>query len=577
MQGRTSEDVLVASVVAQARERAQASATLRGSLRSWDNLTGAARSPQERRRRELLLLPRLYQALLGADPSATLTLPADPSPLDRLVFASSRLRAGDLPAAAEHLRAAERRLEEAPDDDLRVAVGVTLSQTLGSMGDLATTASVLMETVDRARRTGSRFGEQSALANLGYLYGQQGLSEPYADYTRQALEIARELGEPRLVAHCLNNLAGALTSLGHREEARAIYDECLVITRAIEWPPGEALVLGGLGGLALARGDVDEGLARYAQSAAILAPLGDQYQLARHRFLVGTHLTRLGHHEAAIAELSAAIDAARAHRFHSTLWQALAQRSRSRSALGDAAAALADLEEHVALRAAADEEEIGARVRLARMKLNAQAASKEADRERARAQELQAVNAKLEQALAAQRVLQARVEEAARTDALTGLSNRRHHQETLRAAPADAPIAIVLLDVDHFKRVNDRHGHAIGDAVLVGIAARLRELVRGSDSVARWGGEEFCVTLHGADERVALETGRRIVEGIAARPVMTPAGPVAVTVSVGVAAVRGPSQDQLFLEADRALYHAKRTGRNRVVAASEVVGVTGPA
>jgi diguanylate cyclase (GGDEF)-like protein len=169
-------------------------------------------------------------------------------------------------------------------------------------------------------------------------------------------------------------------------------------------------------------------------------------------------------------------------------------------------------------------------------------------------------------------------EQRARTDALTGAYNRRHLSETLAAAAAavrdddaDAP-ALVLVDVDHFKRINDTYGHAAGDSVLVAVARRIVGSVRGSDVVARFGGEEFCVLLGGVTSDDAL---REIAEGVRLRieadPVDVEGVPIAVTVSVGGARGGGPltEPDDLIDAADRALYTAKRRGRNQTRLYSE--------
>lgn len=157
----------------------------------------------------------------------------------------------------------------------------------------------------------------------------------------------------------------------------------------------------------------------------------------------------------------------------------------------------------------------------------------------------------------------------ARRDALTGLPNRRALEEELareaaRAARAGAPLSAVALDVDRFKLVNDRHGHAAGDAVLQAIASRAAAALRGGDVLARVGGEEFVALLPGADLARAVEVAERIRARIGAEPVGA-AG--VVTVSLGCAAL-APGEDgrSLLARADARLYEAKRAGRDRVVA-----------
>jgi diguanylate cyclase (GGDEF)-like protein len=166
------------------------------------------------------------------------------------------------------------------------------------------------------------------------------------------------------------------------------------------------------------------------------------------------------------------------------------------------------------------------------------------------------------------------------TDPLSGCVNRRGYEQELaralaRAERAAAPVALLALDIDHFKRVNDDFGHAAGDAVIRDVGAMLRELVRAGDVVARTGGEEFVVIMPGADEAGAAALARRMVDVVRARRFdALPAGRP-VTVSVGVAAELvhdGDVAEALRARADEALYAAKRAGRNRAA----VWTATGP-
>jgi two-component system cell cycle response regulator len=172
------------------------------------------------------------------------------------------------------------------------------------------------------------------------------------------------------------------------------------------------------------------------------------------------------------------------------------------------------------------------------------------------------------------RVRNAELELMSRTDPLTGLWNRRHTEEQLRSAASlsrrhDTTFSVLMIDVDHFKQVNDTQGHTAGDAVLVEIAARIREAVRIEDVVARWGGEEFLVVLPSTDIDGAWTLGDRIRKDVAAEPVTFPSCSISVTVSVGCASWRsGETEDRIVSRADDALYAAKEAGRDRTERAS---------
>lgn len=163
--------------------------------------------------------------------------------------------------------------------------------------------------------------------------------------------------------------------------------------------------------------------------------------------------------------------------------------------------------------------------------------------------------------------------ELALTDSLTGLYNRRYmetHLETLieKASSTERPLALVMIDIDHFKPINDTYGHDAGDEVLRQFAGRLQASVRGIDLACRYGGEEFVVVMPDADLSVARAVGERLRRNISADPfpVSKGAKKLDVTISVGIAMRRdGDGADTILKRADEALYQAKRDGRNRVV------------
>lgn len=158
-------------------------------------------------------------------------------------------------------------------------------------------------------------------------------------------------------------------------------------------------------------------------------------------------------------------------------------------------------------------------------------------------------------------------------DPLTGLANRRAFEEALRrevarARRSGAPLSVAVLDVDRFKRVNDAHGHAAGDAVLAAVAARAAAALREGDLLARVGGEEFAALLPGAGPEAGAEVAERVRAAVAAAPVEAAGQRLAVTASLGCAALSPDDADgaALLARADARLYDAKRSGRDRVVA-----------
>jgi diguanylate cyclase (GGDEF)-like protein len=168
-------------------------------------------------------------------------------------------------------------------------------------------------------------------------------------------------------------------------------------------------------------------------------------------------------------------------------------------------------------------------------------------------------------------LLYARVQRLATTDELTRIANRRHFFTLATRAFANVrqnrrPLAAMMIDIDHFKKVNDTYGHQVGDEVIRSIADRFRRSIRTGDILGRYGGEEFALVLQGGGDVRA--TAERIRVAVADEPVQTKAGPLPITISVGAAVLRPEDADVgvLLGRADAHLYDAKQSGRNRVCA-----------
>jgi two-component system, cell cycle response regulator len=161
-----------------------------------------------------------------------------------------------------------------------------------------------------------------------------------------------------------------------------------------------------------------------------------------------------------------------------------------------------------------------------------------------------------------------RLEALIREDPLTGLSNRRFILTQLSGMVSGArrhgrPLSIAIVDLDHFKAINDEHGHQAGDEVLTAAVRAMRRRLRAEDQLGRLGGEEFLVLLPDTDARAAAIVAESLREEVASAP-----APVAVTASAGIATWSGEPPEELLRRADQALYSAKRGGRDRIETAS---------
>jgi diguanylate cyclase (GGDEF)-like protein len=184
---------------------------------------------------------------------------------------------------------------------------------------------------------------------------------------------------------------------------------------------------------------------------------------------------------------------------------------------------------------------------------------------------LSRTNRRLRAELRGRRTVEADLHQKSATDVVTGLFNRsgfmeRLGQECIRASGEGYPLAVVMLDFDNFKKINDTYGHAFGDRTLIAVARACRAAVREPDFVGRLGGDEFVVCLPHTDADGARQSAERIRTTVAGASVPLPGGgSMSITTSVGVATLQNSDTLQsLMSRCDRAVYEAKRLGRNRV-------------
>lgn len=163
-----------------------------------------------------------------------------------------------------------------------------------------------------------------------------------------------------------------------------------------------------------------------------------------------------------------------------------------------------------------------------------------------------------------------RFKQLAYTDSLTGLANRRQIERALKRAMESAnetqkPLSILMYDIDHFKVINDRHGHSVGDVVLTNLSNFSQELLRDNDVLGRTGGEEFLAILPNANIDQAIQVAKRLQREVDLKQYTDIESDLNATISVGVTEFKpGENMDQLLHRVDEALYQAKEHGRNRV-------------
>ena len=174
------------------------------------------------------------------------------------------------------------------------------------------------------------------------------------------------------------------------------------------------------------------------------------------------------------------------------------------------------------------------------------------------------------------KVAEQELRKQATTDSLTGVYNRRHFYDLAepifnQTVRYERNLAALMIDLDHFKKINDQYLHHIGDQVLIAIANLIQNQIRSPDIMGRYGGEEFVILMPETDINESRQAAERIRHSVASKPIETDIGPVPITISVGLATFdhkQDVNIDVLVNRADQALYAAKQSGRNRVVTAS---------
>jgi len=511
-----------------------------------------------------------------------------------VLLAHNHPRLGNLQASArcasEALALCERHGDDAVLANSLSALSFTYAQLL--MGRDALECG--LRALAAARRAKNRFSESWALNRIGVAYTSLDNQRQACDTTQQALDIALSLdGAQELAFSCLNNLAYCW--LNRVKEAR----------RGVHAREGAAAAS------QILTQAVDQALALSEQAAQVARESGSSFQISVSVSNLVEALLHRGEFERAGPLLTEFETLSRQHGYLSLELQAATQRALILMAHGEFAAAIASLEtllvqprerdmppklrrmlihalyeahkacdqhrealryleQHLELeRLIARDTQIlqtevmAIRQEVDRAQARAENALQAAERERERARRLE----QEQQQLRAQAVA---LDRAAHEDVLTGLHNRRHVEFALPllvegARQSKQALCLALLDVDHFKQVNDDFGHGVGDVVLQQLAQLLRGKLRGADLLARVGGEEFMFVMLGLPLEQAQTICERVRQAVAAHDWHLVAPSLAVRVSIGLAL--GPLGDdsrQLIDAADDALYTAKRAGRDQV-------------
>jgi diguanylate cyclase (GGDEF)-like protein len=529
----------------------------------------------------------VLERLAALCPDAAALSPAAQAELGR-VRGMARVYAGDAGGLAE-LHAVQAQADALPPR-LRYGLARSLSTITGLLCQHDEALDWAQQALALARGLGDAALLGDALVGAGVALSRSGQAAAGLALYEQALPLLREQGLWRNALSTLNNLGINHKNLGRPEQSLACFEQALALTREHpELADYAAVLRSNLSEPLLQLGRLVEARAVAEQALADLRAKGQQVGQMSAGIGLARVLLECGEPEAAQAGLDEAAELAdrlgdrlQAERAHQQLYALHKAAGRYREALQH-------LEAAHELERAQFNNESDRRLRALQAQTELAAVRLDADQQRSRSLALERAQAELQQKnaqlLAADREksrLLARLAEESRTDALTGLANRRRFDERLAdeaerqvRLAGEARLSLAVLDVDFFKRVNDDHGHALGDAVLRELGSLLAARVRGADFAARLGGEEFCVLCFGLSPDQALQAAEAWRTAVAAHDWARLQPGLQVTVSIGIADWRETGEAKALLAlADARLYAAKRGGRNRVVANGEALATS---
>lgn len=464
-----------------------------------------------------------------------------------------------------------------------------LQYTRGAMADALTN---LQNAYRLNAQLGNEKGRLDALAMIAHVYADAHVAQydRAIEYYRQLLGKYETHGQPSDIGDTLFNIASTFETKGDFGAAELHYRRALAMFQKLEKAGDVAYTKRSLGLTLTKQGRAAEALHLLDEAVAFYERAQDQQNTASARQFRGMAYRRLGRHAEALRELDFARryferdnnvrflekNAEEVALVYAQLgdWRKAYDATKRHAALGQTLAATRRDELSSRLRVAFDSEKKDQENRaLARENTLRATALREADRSRRLQVVVSALIALLALALAIlfwrQVVNTRRMRSMAMSDELTRLPNRRHILATAEIAFAAAKregcaAAVIVLDIDRFKRINDTWGHAAGDIVLQGVARACRAELRPSDQIGRLGGEEFLVVLHSATAEQAREIAERLRVAVERLDFASIAPDLRVTISLGVSVASEYDAGSAIAAADAMLYRAKESGRNRI-------------
>ena len=468
----------------------------------------------------------------------------------------ARFLLGDCQAAQPLLQRGRQLAEQVRASRLLARALATLGANCAQTSQYGDALQYQLESLRLVQELRDAEGEARTLNNIGYLYMCLRDHGQALKYHRDACETARAIGHLPLEISASINMAVNHEVSGDPGLALQINQDSLAKIDGLSMGQFATTLRGNVASNLQALGRYSEALAACEQVLVTVGQLGLQESECDVRIVRAAALSRLGRQEEAVAELRAALKLAQTLPSPQHLREGNRELARILEELGDTAGALAAMRQYHELQRELLETISQERTRVLATQLQIDRLEFRAAEQQVRNEQLAAMNETLQAA-------QAELAYRATHDALTGLLNRPALERQLQAVCRDTPpqgMAVLFIDLDHFKQINDTLGHPVGDQLLQEVAGRLRRSVQPGDEVARQGGDEFTVLLRSVQNSAQAEQAAQHLLEQLSIPVIAGGHPLFISASIGIALFPQHGTDVTTLQkhADLALYRAKQ-------------------
>ena len=439
----------------------------------------------------------------------------------------------------------------------------SIAITLGSLGNYAEGLEYGFKALNLAQSIGDSERVAHILSSIGVIYTHSKNIKEALNMFRQALHLNRELGRKRYEGQTLNNMSLAYRALGEYDQALETSLQALQLAEETEFSGLMVTAKGTAGEACLAMGEYIQASHYLQQYLTAARSAGSKRDETWALTLLGETDLRQGRVASVFAYLSQALDIARQVGLRSEEARCCELLAEMYEKQGNLQQALAQLKLFHQIKEAIFNEDTANRIANLQVIHEVENAKRDAKIQHLKAIELQR---ELDESKKAESTL----EKLAALDPLTEVLNRREffvlaEREVQSALQGQKPLSTILIDFDHFKEINDNHGHTVGDQVLTAAAQVIKNNLRTGEILGRIGGDEFSILAPGSSWLQAQKIARRLQEKIVSHSFETNQGTISLTASLGVAELdreRGESLGVLLDHADQAMYLAKRAGGN---------------